>query len=81
MTASQANAFTFRRCGIKAQAAPRAYWEQLTCSGASVIVGAVSTGREIVIGEWLGIGIDAISGAARKMYSGSGGYKTHSPCV
>ena len=81
MTGSQANDFTFRRCSIKAQAAPIVHWEQLTCSGASVIVGAMQTGCEIVIGEWLGTGRHAISGAARWTYSGRAGYKTHSPGV
>ncbi len=81
MTGSQANEFTLRRCGIKAQAVPRVCWEQLTCSGTSVIVGSMQTGREIVIGEWLGTGIHVISGAALWTYSGSAGYKTHSPGI
>ena len=81
MTGSHTNEFAFRRCGIKAQAAPCACWEQLTCSGASVIVGSMQTGREIVIGEWLGTGIHVISGAARWTYSGRTGYKTHSPGI
>ena len=81
MTGSQANEFTLRRCGIQAQAAPRACWEQLTCSGASVIVGSMQTGREIVIGEWLGTGMHIISGAARWTYSVSSGYKTRNPGI
>ena len=60
------------------QAAPRACWEQLTCSGASVIVGALPMEREKVFAPRLGPCKDAISAITRQPSVGGAGYKTHS---
>ena len=81
MTPSQTNDFTIRRCGTKLQAAPRVCWEQLTCSGTSVIVEAMTTGRKTVLGQRLGTPNHTRLGIAQQTSVARAGYKTHSPGV